>query len=81
MVELLHSLSNPPIYKTVMNGLNILRKNILIPENFLKKFFTVFAYEKILKNKKMVIKSILSNYKNDVAERIYSGSKDFSIGT
>ncbi len=80
MIELIHTLTNPPNYQILTNSLNTLSKNILNSNRFLKKLFTVFAYEKIFKNKDMVKKTILSNFSEDIAELIYSGDKYYSLG-
>jgi hypothetical protein len=63
-----------------MNSLNIVSKNILDSNRFIKKLFTVFTFDKIFKNKAMVKKTILSRFNDDLAESLYSGDNSYSLG-
>lgn len=80
MIELIHTLTNPPNYQILMNSLKLIKDNILDPNRFLKKLFTAFAYERIFNNKPMVKKTILSKFNDDLAEKLYSGDSSYSIG-
>lgn len=80
MIELIHTLTNPPNYQILMNSLNILSKNILDSNRFIKKLFTLFVYEKIFTKKAMVKKTILSKFDDDRAEFLLNGDKYYSIG-
>jgi hypothetical protein len=80
MIELIHTLTNPPDYQIMMNSIKILTENILNSEKFLKKIFVNFAHDKILKDKNMVINTILSKFTKEEAEKIYGKEENFSIG-
>lgn len=80
MIELIHTLTNPPDYQIMMNTIKILGDNILNSEKFLKKIFVIFANDKILKDKKMVINNILGNFPPEQAEFIYEKDANYSIG-
>lgn len=80
MIELIHTLTSPPNYQILMNSLKIVSTNILDSDRFIKKLFTIFAYERIFKNKAMVKKTILSKFNDDLAELLYSGDNSYSIG-
>jgi hypothetical protein len=80
MIELIHTLTNPPDYQIMMNSIKLLTENILDSEKFLKKIFVNFAYDKILKDKNMVINTILSKFSKEDAEKIYEKDENFSIG-
>ncbi len=80
MIELIHTLTNPPKYQIIMNSLKIFSNNILNSDRFIKKLFTIFAYKNIIKNKAMAKKTILSNLDDDKAEYLYGGDQYYSIG-
>jgi len=80
MIELIHTLSNPPDYQIMMNSIKLLSDNILNSEKFFKKIFVNFAHERILKDKHMVVNNILSKFSVEEADEIYEKDANFSIG-
>lgn len=80
MIELIHTLTSPPSYQILMNSLKIVSTNILDPNRFIRKLFTVFSYDRIFQNKAMVKKTILSRFNDDLAELLYSGDSSYSMG-
>lgn len=80
MVELIHTLTNPQNYQILVNSLKLLTTNIVDSDRFIKKLFTVFAFNKIFKNEEMVKNTILSKFSSELADRLYSGDESYSFG-
>jgi hypothetical protein len=81
LLETLMTLTKPQIYEQGLNALNLLlNKAIGSSEDFIKKLFTVFAFDYLIKEKQKVLNTILRNFYDDLAENIYSGNEQYSLG-
>ena len=81
LLEALTTLTNPSQYQQGLNSLYLLfNKAIGTPDEFIRKLFTVFAYEYLIVNQNKVLNTMLKNYPPEQAEEIYLMNKEYSIG-
>ena len=80
LLELLTTITEPKLFQSGLNALNILIKKALgTPEEFTKKLFTVFAFDFIIKDKTKVLNTILRSFPPKQALLIYEGDSDYSL--
>jgi hypothetical protein len=77
LMETLQTLSYPSIYQQALNSVNTLLSKATY--NFVKKLFTIWVYDYVIKYKTEFVSRVLKFLKDDVkANNIYDGIKGSS---
>jgi hypothetical protein len=81
MLEALTTLTRPSQYQQGLNSLHILfSKAIGTPDEFIKKLFTVYSYDYVMRNsKEKVLKTLLRDFDEDIANALYDSNENYSF--
>lgn len=83
VLETLHTLTHPSIEQYGMNALKILVDKAIgtdTNDNFIRKLFTVWAYDYVIYDKENMISQILKDFPRERSLIILDSDKDYSIG-